>query len=203
VHDVGRVGVSASIWDAPRPLTDGEWERVRLHPHGTERILSRTTSLAPLGELAALAHERLDGRGYYRRLPSSAMSAAARLLASCDTYQAMTEERPHRKALGTDRAAEELRSEAREGRLDGETVEAVLGAAGHRPRARVQRPSGLSDREVEVIRLLARGLTNKEVGIELGVSTKTAGNHVQHVFEKVGVTTRAAAAMYAMQHGLV
>lgn len=203
VHDIGRVAVSASVWDAPRALTDGEWERVRLHPHATERILSRVASLAPLGELAALAHERLDGRGYHRRLPCDAIAVAARLLEACDAYQAMTEERPHRPALAPDRAAAELRAECRAGRLDGDVVEAVLGAAGHRTRARASRPGALSDREVEVIRLLARGLTNKEIANRLGISAKTAGNHVQHVFEKAGVTTRAAAAMYAMQHGLV
>src|SRR6266540_1152020 len=198
VHDVGRVGVSATIWDAPRALSVSEWERVRLHPHGTERVLSRTPALAPLGELAALAHERLDGRGYHRRLGGEAIVRAARLLAAGDAYQAMTEDRPHRKALPAGRAAEELRAEARAGRLDGEMVEAVLGAAGHKVRARAARPGALSEREVEVIKLLARGLTNKEIAAALDISTKTAGNHVQHVFEKICVTTRAAATMYAM-----
>jgi HD-GYP domain-containing protein (c-di-GMP phosphodiesterase class II) len=203
VHDVGRVAVSAGVWDAPRALTDNEWERVRLHPHATERVFARVEALAPLGELAALAHERLDGKGYTRRLASSALSASARLLAACDAYAAMTQDRPHRKALSAERAAETLRAESRAGRLDGECVEAVIGAAGLRVRARAPRPGALSGREVEVIRLIALGMTNKEIAVALGISTKTAGNHVQHVFEKTGVTTRAAAAMFAMQHGLV
>jgi HD-GYP domain-containing protein (c-di-GMP phosphodiesterase class II) len=203
VHDVGRVAVSAGIWDAPRALTDNEWERVRLHPHATERIFARVEALAPLGELAALAHERLEGKGYCRRLSGSALSASARLLAACDSYAGMTQDRPHRQALAPARAAEALRAEAKQGRLDGECVEAVLGAAGHKVHARAPRPGALSDREVEVIRLLARGLTNKEIASALNISTKTAGNHVQHVFEKAGVTTRAAAAMFAMHHGLV
>jgi HD-GYP domain-containing protein (c-di-GMP phosphodiesterase class II) len=203
VHDVGRVGVSASVWNAERVLHDREWERVRLHTYVTECILSRAAPLAPLGEISALAHERIDGRGYHRRLPPSALGGPARLLAACDTYHAMIEDRPHRAALGPERAADDLRAEARAGRLDGEAVEAVLGAAGHKTRARVARPGGLSDREVEVITLLARGLTNKEIGTKLQISTKTAGNHVQHVFEKIGVTTRAAATMYAMEHRLL
>jgi HD-GYP domain-containing protein (c-di-GMP phosphodiesterase class II) len=203
VHDVGRVGVSAAIWDAKRALHDREWERVRLHTYVTECVLSRAEPFAPLGEISALAHERTDGKGYHRRLPPSALAAPARLLAACDTYHAMTEDRPHRAALSAERAAEALRDEARAGKLDGEAVEAVLGAAGHKTRARTPRPGALSDREVEVIRLLARGLTNKEIASALDISTKTAGNHVQHVFEKIGVTTRAAATMYAMQHALV
>ena len=165
--------------------------------------MSRAAPLAPLGEIAALAHERVDGRGYHRRLPPGALGAAARLLAASDAYHAMTEDRPHRAALDPERAADELRGQARAGRLDGEAVEAVLGAAGHKARARIPRPGALSDRELEVIRLLARGLTNKEIGAKLQISTKTAGNHVQHVFEKISVTTRAAATMYAMQHALV
>jgi HD-GYP domain-containing protein (c-di-GMP phosphodiesterase class II) len=202
VHDIGRVGVSATIWDAPRALTDAEWERVRLHPYHTERTFSRVGPLAPLGEVAALAHERLDARGYVRRLGGGAIPRTGRLLAACDVYHAMIEDRPHRRALTAARAADELRAEARAGRLDGEIVEAVLAAAGHKARARVPRPGALSEREVEVIRLLARGLTNKEIAAALGISPKTAGNHVQHVFEKVGVTTRAAATLYAMHHGL-
>jgi HD-GYP domain-containing protein (c-di-GMP phosphodiesterase class II) len=145
VHDVGRVGISMSIWNAARALHDREWERVRLHPYITECILWRAAPLAPVGELAALAHERVDGRGYHRRLPPSALAAPARLLAASDAYQAMTEDRPHRAALSPERAADELRGEARAGRLDGEAVEAVLGAAGHRTRARTPRPGSLSD----------------------------------------------------------
>jgi DNA-binding NarL/FixJ family response regulator len=115
----------------------------------------------------------------------------------------MIEDRPHRRALTPERARQELREEARAGRLDAAAVEAVVVAAGHSPRARLPRPGGLSDREVDVIRLLARGLTNKEIAVALDISTKTAGNHVQHIFEKIGVTTRAAATLYALKHALV
>lgn len=90
---------------------------------------------------------------------------------------------------------------ARAGLLCADAVNAVLATAGHAVRA-PDRPSGLTDREVEVLRLLARGLTNKEIAIELDISTKTAGHHVQHVLEKLGVTTRAAATMIAMKTGL-
>jgi DNA-binding NarL/FixJ family response regulator len=81
-------------------------------------------------------------------------------------------------------------------------VRAVLAAVGHSayPAAR---PSGLTDRELDVLRLVARGLTNKEIASSLQISAKTAGHHVQHVLEKLGVSTRAAATMLAMQRGLV
>ena len=204
VHDLGRYGVSAGVWSKPGPLTESEWERVRLHPYYTERILSRPAALAPLGALAALHHERLDGSGYHRGALPGQLGPEARILAAADAYQAMTEPRPHRPARDPDQAADELRADVRAGRLDGEAVQAVLGAAGHRvvPTRRAW-PAGLSDREVEVLRLVARGHSNRAIGEALVISTKTAGHHVQHIYDKIGVSTRAAAALFATQHDLL
>jgi HD-GYP domain-containing protein (c-di-GMP phosphodiesterase class II) len=204
LHDIGRAGVVLDIWDKPGPLTESERERVRMHSYYTERVLARLDSLAPVPAIAALAHERLDGGGYHRRLAAPGLSAAARLLAAADAYHAMTEARPHRAALPPERAAETLRAEAAAGRFDRDAVEAVLAAAGQ-PAEPGKRPhaAGLTERELEVVRLLARGLTNKEIASRLEISVKTAGHHVQHIFEKAGVTTRAAATLFAMQNGLI
>jgi DNA-binding NarL/FixJ family response regulator len=64
-------------------------------------------------------------------------------------------------------------------------------------------PAGLSDREVEVLRLVARGLSNREIAQRLVVSPRTAEHHVQHIYSKIGVSSRAAAALFAMEHDLV
>jgi HD-GYP domain-containing protein (c-di-GMP phosphodiesterase class II) len=203
LHDLGRMGVLASVWDKDGALTDGEWERVRLHAYHTDRILSRAPSLAAAAAIASADHERLDGSGYHRRLPALAFPPAARVLAASDVYHAMTERRAHRPSMSSERAADELRGEARRGRLDGDAVEAVLSAAGHKPRAQPQRPGGLSDREIEVLRLVARGLTNKEVATALDISVKTIGHHLENIYGKIGVTTRAAATLFAMQRDLL
>jgi HD-GYP domain-containing protein (c-di-GMP phosphodiesterase class II) len=204
LHDLGRVGVSASIWDKPGPLTDGERERVRLHPYYTGRILSRPGPLARLGSVGELHHERTDGSGYHRGLAAPALPPAALLLAAADAYGAMTEPRPHRPALALEEAAEELRREVRAGRMDGGAAEAVLGAAGHRTRpVRRELPMGLTEREAEVLRLVARGLSNRQVAERLYISPKTVGHHVQHVYQKIGVSTRPAATVFAMQHDLL
>jgi HD-GYP domain-containing protein (c-di-GMP phosphodiesterase class II) len=204
LHDLGRSGVFQRIWDKEGPLTESEWERVRMHTYYTERILARLPALGPVAAIAALAHERLDGSGYHRRLPSSAVPLAARLLAAADAYHAMIEARPHRPALTEAGAAEQLRKEAAAGRFDPEAVNTVLAAAGHQVApVRAEHPAGLSEREVEVLRVLARGKTNKEIAAALGISVKTAGNHIQHIFEKTGVTTRAAATLFAMQNDLL
>ena len=204
LHDVGKIGIPDDILLKPGPLTEAERERVRMHSYFTERILARLDSLAPACALAALAHERLDGAGYHRRLGAPGVSQAARILAAADVFHAMTEARPHRAALTVEQAAEGVRAEAQAGRLDREAVEAVLADAGQPADAGKRTyPAGLTDREVEVVRLLARGLTNKEIANALDISVKTAGHHVQHIFEKSGVTTRAAATLFAMQQGLV
>lgn len=204
VHDLGRVGVSAAIWDKPGPLTASEWERVRLHPYYTERVLARPLALAPLGAVAALHHERLDGSGYYRGIPAAMLSLPARLLAAADVYHALTERRAHRPAHSAGVAAEQLQAEARDGRLDANAVSAVLAAAGHTARAaRREWPAALSEREVEVLRLVARGLSNREMAKHLTIAEKTVGHHIQHIYNKIGVSTRAAATLFAMQHDLL
>jgi DNA-binding CsgD family transcriptional regulator len=202
VHDLGRLGVSNAIWDKRGELTHSEMERVRMHPYLSERMLSFSPALIPLGQIAVQHHEHLDGSGYPRGLSGDAISLSGRILAAADVYHAMTEMRPHRPALSPEEAASELRAEVKAGRLDGDTADAVLRAAGHRIKRRRQWPAGLTGREVEVLRLLARGLSNKEIASELVISRKTAGNHIEHIYTKIGVSNRARASLFAMKHGL-
>jgi len=204
LHDLGRVGISAGIWGKPGPLSQSEWEPVRLHPYYTERILARSPVLSRLGAIAALHHERLDGSGYHRGLPASLQLPTARLLAAADVYHALTESRPHRPALAPPTAAEIMHGEVRAGRLDGEAVRAVLGAAGHRVRARRRElVAGLSEREVEVLRLVARGQSNRQIAAQLHISAATVNHHVRHIYDKIDVSTRAAATLFAMEHALL
>jgi DNA-binding NarL/FixJ family response regulator len=165
-------------------------------------MLARVPSLEPAVRLAALHHERLDGSGYHRAAAAGDLSTAARLLQAADVRQALGESRPHRPARTVGEAADELRREVRAGRLDGAAVEAVL-AGGSRPPRRRQWPAGLTTREVEVLRLLARGDTNKDIARALYVSPRTVGHHVQHIYRKVGVSTRAGATLFGMQHDLL
>jgi HD-GYP domain-containing protein (c-di-GMP phosphodiesterase class II) len=204
VHDLGRVAVSTGIWDKPGSLTESEWERVRLHPYYTQRALARAEGLGPIVRIAAAHHERLDGSGYPGGAESSTLTMPARVLAAADAFHAMGERRAHRPALAPEAAAARLEGEARAGRLDGEAVAAVLAAAGQRTmRARREWPAGLTDREVQVLRLIARGSSNRQAAKELGLSPKTVGHHVQHVYSKAGVSTRAGAALFAMDNGLL
>jgi HD-GYP domain-containing protein (c-di-GMP phosphodiesterase class II) len=203
VHGLGRLGVSNAILDKGGPLGAGEWERVRLQPYLTERMLRQCEALAPVALIAVQHRERLDGSGYPRGLSGAAISRPARILGAADAYQAMREPRPHRPPRLAGDAATELRAEIKAGRLDGEAVEAVLGAAGHRVLRRREGPAGLTPREVEVLRLLARGLSNKEIAERLVISPKTVGNHVEHIYTKIDASTRAAASLFAMQHGLL
>jgi len=203
VHGFGRLGVSNSIWDRPGPLRAGEWERVRMYPYLTERMLHQSAALAPLGEIAVQHRERLDGSGYPRGLSGGAISRPGRVLGAADAYASMREHRPHRPARSAEEAAAEMRAEVRAGRLDGAAVNAVLAAAGHRLPRRREAVAGLTAREVEVLVLLAGGLSNKQIAERLVITPKTAGNHVEHIYAKTGAANRAAAALFAVQHGML
>ncbi|MEP6600108.1 MAG: HD domain-containing phosphohydrolase [Actinomycetota bacterium] len=203
VHDVGRVGVSAGVWDTAGPLSVGQQEQVRLHPYYGERILSRCPPLRPIAELGGQHHERLDGSGYHRGCLGEQLSASSRLLAAADVWAALTADRPHRPALSTDAACAVIRAEPG---LDRAAVEAVLAAGGQPPDTamRTARPAaGLSDRELEVLRLIARGRSNREVARLLVLSPKTVGRHVENLYAKIGVRSRAAAALFAMENRLL
>ncbi|HEU4451303.1 MAG TPA: HD domain-containing phosphohydrolase [Gaiellaceae bacterium] len=203
VHDLGRVAVENGIWDKRGPLTSSEWERVRLHPYYTERILVRCRSLAPLVRPAASHHERLDGSGYHRALLAESLARGDRILAAADVFAALAADRPHRPAFADEAAARELEAGAGTG-LDGDAVACVLAAAGRRAApAPAGWPAGLSDREVEVLSLIARGRSNREVAELLVIAPKTVGRHVENLYAKIGVSSRAAAAVFAMEHRLL
>lgn len=203
LHDVGKTGVSSTIWASAERLSDREWEQVRLHPYHTGRVFARADSLGDIGQVAAMHHERLDGSGYHGGLPASMQPVTARLLAAANRFRALVEDRPHRPACSPEQAALQLRAEAMQKRLDEDAVAAVLTAAGERTTWRRKAAStSLSEREVDVIRLLARGGTMKEVAASLGIAYKTVDRHTQNIYSKIGVKTRAGATLWALEHGL-
>ncbi len=204
VHDAGRFGVPGSVWSKAGPLTASEQEKVRLHVYFVERIFNRPEALRRIGLLAATHHERMDGSGYHRGIGGAMLSSQARVLAVADAYSAMTQPRPYRGPRSEARVILELQTDAAEGRLDPIATDAVLAAAGHHVnRTRAGGPAGLTTRESEVLGLLTRGLPNKGIARELGISPKTVSNLIERVYSKLGVSNRAGAAMYAMQYGIV
>lgn len=203
VHDVGTIGVSAGILDKSGRLSEAERERIRTHPYLTARTFSKPPALSAIGQLAALHHERLDGSGYPSGLTAGSLPMTARVIAAADVYHALLEPRPHREPLAREGAKRVLDAEVAAGRLDGDAVRAVLDAAGHRVRHRADHAAGLTTREVEVLVLLARGRTKQQIASELGIAPKTVNAHAEHIYAKLGVTSRGAAALFAMRHGLM
>lgn len=202
LHDLGRAAVDPAVWAKAGPLSAGEWEQVRLHPYHTERVLVRSPFLAPYASIAGAHHERLDATGYHRGVNAAALSKQARLLAAADAFRCKTEPRPYRPALSPEEATRVLVTRAEDGGLDPDMVMAVAEAAGQQP-PQIRRPAGLTEREVEVIGLLARGSATKQIASRLGITTKTADRHIQNIYGKIGVSSRAAAALYAAENGLV
>jgi HD-GYP domain-containing protein (c-di-GMP phosphodiesterase class II) len=204
LHDLGRLAVPNAIWDKPGPLGPVERERVRQHAYATERILAHSPALAPLLTIARSAHERLDGSGYHRGVPRNLLPLTALILAAADVCCALLEPRPHRPAFALPAVAELLADEVATGRLDAEAVRAVLMAAGaDDDRVPSAHPAGLTDREAETLVLLARGHTNRQIAAALGISPKTVQHHVAHVYRKIGASSRAGAALFAVERGLV
>jgi HD-GYP domain-containing protein (c-di-GMP phosphodiesterase class II) len=202
VHDLGVVGVPAGVWDRQGALGAEAWERVRLHPYLSERILGRCGGLTELAAGAGAHHERLDGSGYHRG--STEMSPGAQVLAAADVYRALGEDRPHRSRFQPAAAAAALDEMADAGALARRATDAVLSATGHLPAAaHVERPAGLTEREVDILQLISRGQTNKQMAAELGISPKTVGTHIEHIYAKAGVATRAGATLFAMENNLL
>ena len=207
VHDFGTTVVPNSIWDKPGPLTRTEFDRVELHPMLTEQMLRRSPALGLLNPVASAHHEKCDGSGYHKRVEGDGELGAC-VLAATEVYVGMTTERADRPPFSPDDAAAELRRLESEGVLESRASRAVLVAAGHgeprKPSGKRQvNPGGLTRREVDVLRLAAKGLTTREIADRLVISPKTADHHIQHIYGKIDVSTRAAAALWAMQNTVV
>lgn len=203
LHDVGLHGLPATILDKPTPLTSPEAERLRLSSYYTRRVLSRPAALARVGAIAAMAGERMDGSGFDRGLPGAAIPMTGRVLAAACAYRELIEDRAHRPAVTGAEAAQVMRRKVRAGKFDADVVEAVLAAAGNSRRRRPTGPAGLTPREVEVLRLIARGASTNDVARDLVISKKTAGNHIERIYTKTGASTRSTATLFALRNGLL
>ncbi len=202
LHDIGRVGVPTGIWDAPRPLSPHELDRVHFHSWETERILTSTSLFGAVATIASAAHERDDASGYHRGQTPDGFGTEVALLAAADTWCALTADRPHRPALTESAARDVLASCVSDRRLARAPVDAVLAAVAQPALASPTWPSGLTDREVDVLRQMARGSSDKQIAADLGITTKTVAHHVQHVYDKIGVRSRAGATLFAIEHRL-
>jgi HD-GYP domain-containing protein (c-di-GMP phosphodiesterase class II) len=202
LHDIGRIGVSNQVWSKPVQLTASEWERVRMHPYLTDRVLTRIPGLAHIAAIARVHHEHLDGSGYPLGLAGSALGRPERLLAAAVAYQSALEPRPYRDPLSPEAAAARLKDRVTRGALDADCVHAVLALVGH-AQTRVRRDDALTPRETEILGLVARGLSNRDIATRLVLSEKTVRNHVERTYAKIGATNRVGASLYALQRGLV
>ncbi|MGV2293495.1 HD domain-containing phosphohydrolase [Trinickia sp. YCB016] len=205
IHGIGRAAVPNTIWNTTGRLSASAWETIRLVPYWTSRAGKQTGALAQAAELASYAYERLDGSGYFRGASGLALSLDARVLSAATTWVALRSARPWRAALPAEEAAQLLRTEAGQGRFHAQAVEALIDAQAvpqRSPRARLQ-AIRLSAREIDVLRSISRGASNKEAARELELSPSTVRTHVESVFRKLECSTRAAATLKASAMGLL
>ena len=124
-HDIGKIGIPASILLKPGPLTDQERELIETHPELGERILAPIEQLAEVRPIVRACHERWDGGGYPDRLRQEQIPLEARIIFACDAFHAMTTDRPYRDRLPVDEAFRRLR-EATGSQFDPTVIDAVL-----------------------------------------------------------------------------
>jgi HD-GYP domain-containing protein (c-di-GMP phosphodiesterase class II) len=211
MHDLGLVAVASYALHKPHDqLTQIEWEQLRLHPYHAERILSRVPALAPVVPLVAAHHERFDGRGYYRGLSGSQIPLGARIIAVADRFDEVSHDTPDHPAVDLEAALARMSEEAGHA-LCPDAFEAFVQALGEDGLTTLTRrksqppewPAGLTDREVEILRLLAKGLRRREMAAQLYLSEHTVRHHLAHIYNKAGVSTRVGATLFAMEHNLL
>ncbi len=203
VHDVGMVAVPVGVWRArPRPGSAG-WEQVRLHPHWSARILARCSGLDQVATVVGRHHERLDGSGYPSGLTGD-LGRASGLLGCAVLFDEMTSMPPVGSQPDVQDVATEMARLASVGALDRGDVNTVLAAVGAAvPLMEVERPAGLDRAGGRRARPARGGSTNRQIAAALDISPKTVASHVEHIYTKAGVRSRAAATLFAMQHNLV
>jgi HD-GYP domain-containing protein (c-di-GMP phosphodiesterase class II) len=205
IHGIGRAAVPNALWDTPAPLSASAWEKVRLVPYWTSRAGKQTGTLEEAAELASFAYERLDGTGCFRGARAQTMTLEARILAASVAWVALRSPRPWRDALPALEAATLLREEAAKGRFDEGVVEALLMSTAPTSQRVRRQPQAvrLSTREIEVLRLISHGASNKEAARQLALSPSTVRTHVESVFRKLECSTRAVAVLKASEMGVM
>jgi HD-GYP domain-containing protein (c-di-GMP phosphodiesterase class II)/DNA-binding CsgD family transcriptional regulator len=220
VHDIGLVAIPSFVLHKPADrLSEAESEMIRLHPYHAERILARAPAFAPLREIVAAHHERSDGHGYFRGLGERDIPNGAAILAAADHFDELTHDGPERPAYSPEDALAFMSRET--GRAFSGTVLAALRLALHATPAetsaedlhqpavaasgdvRARWPAGLTDREVEVLRLLSTGARRSEMAAKLSVSEHTIRHHLSHIYTKIDVRTRVEATLFAIENGLL
>ncbi|HEY7269432.1 MAG TPA: HD domain-containing phosphohydrolase, partial [Dehalococcoidia bacterium] len=206
MHDLGIVAVPAFILNRPQArLNSSEAEAVRLHPYYGERILDRCPAFSAIKPVVGAHHERVDGKGFYRGLKGRDIPIGARIVAVADRLDELVHDHPGQPALDIRSALEVLGQEGGAA-LDRDIVNAVRGSFGEAlPERREPRewPAGLSNREVEVLRLASAGLTRKQVAVRLGITENTVRHHLEHIYNKTGTSTRVAATLFAIENNLI
>ena len=201
VHDLGKAAVPVGILDKTDPLTTDEWERFRLHPYYTERALSRVAPLRDLAADAGAHHEHLDGSGYHRQLNRTQIPIGGRIIAVADRFSILSREQGETDAKRAMNAMKPLVGTE----FDPACYEALVATQGSQTAVRRSRPKlagNLTDREVEVLKLVSAGHTNREIAQSLVLSGKTVEHHLEHIYDKLDVTSRTAASVFAFQNGL-
>ncbi len=204
VHDIGKVAIPYAILAKGNHRSKSEWEMYYLHPYYTQRILERVSPLQGLAAAAAAHHEWVNGQGYHRQLSGEQIPFHGRILAVANAYVRYTQQG---NDIDPSEALDKMRSLV-DLQFDRSCYDALVASLTNRypTKSRIsecQESANLTEREVEVLCLLAQGNSNPQIARTLSISRKTVEHNLTHIYNKLGVSCRTAAGVYAVQQGLV
>jgi len=204
VHDIGNVAIPLRILEKGDSRSASEWDYYRLHSYYTQRVLEGVEPLQELAPAASAAHEWINGQGYHRQLTGEQIPLNGRILAVADTYAQLTQRQDDK--LEPEEALRKMRPSVGT-QFDGSCYDALAASITSvhllKRTGRERRELGeLTEREAEVLRLLAQGRSNPQIAESLVISRKTVEHHLEHIYNKIGVTCRTSAVVYAVQHGI-
>lgn len=177
-------------------------ENLNLAPYWSQRILSRSPTLAKESQLASLAFERLDGSGYFRQLTATSIPISARVVQAAvatATRIATVENKTQQQIM---QIIKQFKQQAKDGLFDIQIINSMeTFFAQPRHKTTAKQKSSLTPRELAVVSLLAKGYANKKIASELNISAKTVNAHLENIYKKLSVTGRTAATMKALEYG--
>jgi len=207
MHDLGQVAIPSFLIEKPdAQLSRAEREQRKLHSHHTELVLSGIAGFEEVARLAGAHHERMDGGGYGSGARASTLPLGARLIAAASRFDELAHPGDGSPGASPEGAIEAMRRDTPAGICPealAALVEAVRDGPALQSPLRATRPADLTKREIEVLRLAARGLRRREIATTLTVSEATVRHHLEHVYAKIGVSTRVGAALFAIEHNLI
>lgn len=200
-HNLGLTSVPNGILDKPAKLSFAEKKKIELHPYFTYLVLDNELLFRNIIGPAIHHHEKPDGSGYYKGLDAKTLTDADQLVMLADILIALQSDRSHRKAYSKLESHKIVKEEFISKKGNPKLIQALFSTIDSKKKFKITNKFSLTDREIEISIELSKGLTRKEVGANLHISDRTVQHHIQHIYDKTGINSRAVLVLLAKDSG--